>query len=479
MLKLMTCWMSGKSSPFAATSVATSTSFSQALNCWIDSFRSSWGLPPWIAAASTPLRSKYSWTSSHSRCESQKMTTGGPDLLMHRKSSGIRRSRMTNSTSWRMLALAAPARPTLTVTGRTSELCANSTTRLGMVALKSRVWRCTRQYPRMRCSSSSKPWSATIRSPSSRQKKRHRSRLRSPRASRSLSRPGVATTMCVPCCRRSATCWRLSIPPIARVVRRRGKRESLRSASQKYSTTSSVCFMSSREGPRMTPNGPSPPMRGVLSSSPRAMSTMGSEKVSVLPLPVNAMPIMSRPLSATGRPWIWMGVGRTIPFSRRAASTQRGRRMSAKRRTGGGTSSPSTRMRSLSRMRWLSASGRERMRRSGRQPVSSEVVKRRPPLARSAAERRAFCCCTMLSSRRSSSACCRLARNSGSSCSSALISTSDLGAASPPSWPWSSAGPSGAPSAPSSSRPRLPRPAPRCCAAWRRRLRSAADTNGT
>lgn len=46
-----------------------------------------------------------------------------------------------------------------------------------------------------------------------------------------------------------------------------------------------------------------------------AMQIMGSENTSVLPDPVNAMPIMSRPLSATGRPCIWMGVGLLIFFS--------------------------------------------------------------------------------------------------------------------------------------------------------------------
>lgn len=36
-----------------------------------------------------------------------------------------------------------------------------------------------------------------------------------------------------------------------------------------------------------------------------------------IPDPVKLIPMMSRPASAAGMPWIWMGVGRLMPFSAR------------------------------------------------------------------------------------------------------------------------------------------------------------------
>ena len=44
------------------------------------------------------------------------------------------------------------------------------------------------------------------------------------------------------------------------------------------------------------------------------MRIMGREKTRVLPEPVNAIPIISRPERATGRPWIWIGVGFLMPL---------------------------------------------------------------------------------------------------------------------------------------------------------------------
>jgi hypothetical protein len=45
----------------------------------------------------------------------------------------------------------------------------------------------------------------------------------------------------------------------------------------------------------MIPTGPSPCTNGIRFSSSSANMSNGSEKASVLPEPVNAMPIMSRP----------------------------------------------------------------------------------------------------------------------------------------------------------------------------------------
>jgi len=83
----------------------------------------------------------------------------------------------------------------------------------------------------------------------------------------------------------------------------------------------------------------------------------GAAKVSVLPLPVNATPIMSRPLSATGRPWIWMGVGARMPLSFRCFRKASGKRMSLKDSSGGGMLEPSQTMCSRSLISWWSARG--------------------------------------------------------------------------------------------------------------------------
>ena len=48
-------------------------------------------------------------------------------------------------------------------------------------------------------------------------------------------------------------------------------------------------------------------------SSSSAIITQGSVKTSVLPEPVNAIPIMSRPERIVGSPWIWIGVGLLMP----------------------------------------------------------------------------------------------------------------------------------------------------------------------
>ena len=64
----------------------------------------------------------------------------------------------------------------------------------------------------------------------------------------------------------------------------------------------------------MMPTGPSPPSRGILASSSSAAMTRGRAKVMVLPDPVKAMPTMSLPARATGRPCIWMGVGFSCSF---------------------------------------------------------------------------------------------------------------------------------------------------------------------
>jgi hypothetical protein len=60
--------------------------------------------------------------------------------------------------------------------------------------------------------------------------------------------------------------------------------------------------------------GPSPLVNGSLVSCSNAKQTNGRENESVFPEPVNAIPIISRPDSIRGMPWIWIGVGLTMFF---------------------------------------------------------------------------------------------------------------------------------------------------------------------
>mmetsp|Transcript_248 Transcript_248/g.518 ORF Transcript_248/g.518 Transcript_248/m.518 type:complete len:294 (-) Transcript_248:766-1647(-) len=120
MSKFITCWMSGKSSPLAAMSVATSTSLTHSLYSRMASFLSAWSLPPWMDTASTPLSSRYSCMSSTSLFLSQNMITGGAVFCRHSSRYTIFASFFTYSTSWITSRFAAPALPTFTSKGLTS-----------------------------------------------------------------------------------------------------------------------------------------------------------------------------------------------------------------------------------------------------------------------------------------------------------------------------------------------------------------------
>mmetsp|Transcript_2871 Transcript_2871/g.10915 ORF Transcript_2871/g.10915 Transcript_2871/m.10915 type:complete len:480 (-) Transcript_2871:101-1540(-) len=467
MSKLMTCWMSGKSRPLAATSVATNTSWRPCLNASTAALRSRWSFAPWIAAASTPLSSRYSWMSSTSCLRSQNTTTGGAVFWRHSSRYTTRASCLTYSTSWMTSRFAAPARETFTTTGLTSVDRAKSRTFCGIVAENNNVCRmatasswlffaaavplgpyCPSVAAAAACSawaskrltilrtSSSNPVSS-MRSPSSRQKYWHRSKRRSRRSRKSMSRPGVATTPWTPRRRATSSCVRLSSPPTASVTRMRGTSppapRSRPIASAKCVSTSCVCRASSRDGQSTTPIGPCPARVGPCSSSTsRARTTSGRAKVTVLPDPVNAMPIMSLPDNATGMPWTWIGVGRLMPFALSASTNWGGSPIASNFLIGAGGSSPSTRMPHFSRMArdasadWCSDPA------GGRQRVSSDFCTTRSA-ASSLADFNALICADAASrtSRSSSSLWRRASIDSSPNCRriSAACANSDFGAA--------------------------------------------------
>ena len=96
--------------------------------------------------------------------------------------------------------------------------------------------------------------------------------------------------------------------------------------------------------------------------------------MSDLPEPVNAIPMMSRPLRITGRPWIWIGVGRAMPFRVSSSMMGRGNFISRNVLMGGGTSTPSTMMCHLFRTSSCSSSVSTRMCAGAFHPVTMECV---------------------------------------------------------------------------------------------------------
>lgn len=77
---------------------------------------------------------------------------------------------------------------------------------------------------------------------------------------------------------------------------------------------------------------------------------MGKVKTMVFPDPVNAIPIISRPLRTAGRPCICMGVGLLMLREWSKSINGVGNRISIKVLIGGGTSMPSTSIRNFSRI---------------------------------------------------------------------------------------------------------------------------------
>mmetsp|Transcript_5595 Transcript_5595/g.16319 ORF Transcript_5595/g.16319 Transcript_5595/m.16319 type:complete len:246 (+) Transcript_5595:1160-1897(+) len=224
--------------------------------------------------------------------------------------------------------------------------------------------------------------------------------------SRSWSRPGVATMVCTPR-RIMSSCSLGAMPPMHSMLRMPRTAPPLTSASMKPWATSCVWRASSRDGQMTIPRGPSLRVRGKRASSSAASMTMGRVKARVLPEPVNAMPMRSRPERTAGRPWIWMGVGLRMPLALRWSRMGWGSRMSRKLLMGGGMSSPSTSICHLLRTSCCSSSDRSRISGGGRHPVCRDSVYT-TPLASSATDMRGRMLFSMLS---------RISLSSASRCS--------------------------------------------------------------
>ena len=177
---------------------------------------------------------------------------------------------------------------------RTSESTSRSS-----VALNSRRWPFGFVMSRISRTTGRKPMSA-IWSASSSTVMETSDRSTEPRLTRSISRPGVATSTVTPRSR-ARTCLAYGMPPAMRrtlspVPCASGARVSL------------TCMASSRVGTSTSPRG-----RWGAARRPESRVSSASPKASVLPEPVCPRPRMSRPAMASGRVAAWIGNGSVIP----------------------------------------------------------------------------------------------------------------------------------------------------------------------
>ena len=207
---------------------------------------------------------------------------------------------------------------TSTRTGSFRKPWASEETSVGIVAEKSADCRRGCSAATIFRTGWMKPMSS-MRSASSRTTKRVWSRTIERSSIRSVSRPGVATTTSTP--RASARTWLLrETPPRTRSVEMRAPPPSVRKAA-------SICTASSRVGARTS-------ARQVFGvgrvPSSRSWWRIGSAKAAVLPVPVCAMPRMSRPAICGAIACAWIGVGVSKPERARPAMSGSARPKSAK-----------------------------------------------------------------------------------------------------------------------------------------------------
>ena len=184
-----------------------------------------------------------------------------------------------------------------TFAGSRSKLSASAVIDLGMVAENRRVWRSVGTVATICAIGLAKPmssiWSASSSTSASSVDRSH-----SPCSIRSSKRPGVATMMSTPASS-AFTWWNALTPP--KIVVTRGFR-----SRPKVSNPAAICDTSSRVGASTRTRAP---RAGAGRGSAARRWSSGSAKAAVLPVPVCAMPSMSRPCSSSGIAPAWIGVG--------------------------------------------------------------------------------------------------------------------------------------------------------------------------
>mmetsp|Transcript_43112 Transcript_43112/g.126763 ORF Transcript_43112/g.126763 Transcript_43112/m.126763 type:complete len:442 (-) Transcript_43112:40-1365(-) len=331
MSKLITCLIVLTSSPRAATSVATRTCARPLLMDASIESRRPCVMSPWRAAVWSFVLSRTSCaimsTSRFRLANTIEWHTREPsaspmDLSSSDSASSLASVVLCICTFCVMSELATrrSTSPTLIRTGSSRKSFASCRTSFGHVAENMRVWRDVSGPAGSASTTSrscgSKPMSS-IRSASSSTRKR--TPLSSSVWSRmkSVSRPGVATTrssrrprrVICRCCM-----WR-GWPPKRHMV-------DAPNAFASGFASASICCASSRVGAITTASGPTAP--GFDRRATIASHSSGMRKPIVLPEPVCAIPIRSRPTSEMGRDCAWMGVRPVYFFVFMKLSTFRG-----------------------------------------------------------------------------------------------------------------------------------------------------------
>mmetsp|Transcript_104916 Transcript_104916/g.321412 ORF Transcript_104916/g.321412 Transcript_104916/m.321412 type:complete len:348 (-) Transcript_104916:257-1300(-) len=253
-------------------------------------------------------------------------------------------SSRTSSTCWVTVSAAWPSFPTVIRTGFCKRSRARRSIFGGNVAEKNNVCREGRTFCTMERICASNPM-CSIRSASSMTKKVQRRMLQPFILTMSMMRPGVAMTISLPFLI-SLNCWNLERPPASVVLL---SPNSLLNLNVSFS----IWTASSRVGHSTKPMGPS----SFCSDGWSAQCTnMGIKYATVLPLPVSAMPITSRPSSPAGMDWHWIGVGFTYPCFRMPCMSSCGNPRCAKDTAGLGQFDPVAAMRMSDRTAATSSS---------------------------------------------------------------------------------------------------------------------------
>ena len=196
---------------------------------------------------------------------------------------------------------------TACITGSTMRR-ARRATAPSSVAEKSIIWMSWGTWRRIHSTGGRKPRSA-MRSASSTATTRTPSRPTAPRRMRSIRRPGVATSTSTPR-RNSLICGSIGAPPYTTPTRRP-------TAAPSGCSSAVIWAASSRVGARTRPAGcrelPWP-----------ARTSIGMPKAIVLPEPVSALPVTSRPARASLIVSAWMGKGVMMPWARSAVTMASG-----------------------------------------------------------------------------------------------------------------------------------------------------------
>mmetsp|Transcript_20747 Transcript_20747/g.46194 ORF Transcript_20747/g.46194 Transcript_20747/m.46194 type:complete len:230 (+) Transcript_20747:573-1262(+) len=209
-----------------------------------------------------------------------------------------------------LFALRLFTSPNFSSTGFLRNSLASFTISLGHVAVKNMVCLLAGIFWMIWRICGSKPISS-MRSASSRTRNMISARLTTRISSRSLSLPGVAISTSTPA-------WILRIcndfgaPPYAQTERMLDVRPNFTDSSSIWQASSRVGASTRMAGePRLRP-----PANAAISKW-----NAGSRKPQVLPEPVFATVIMSRPARAMGQESAWVGVGPGKPASSRALRT--------------------------------------------------------------------------------------------------------------------------------------------------------------